>query len=184
MARRFTTPFTGDPEADELLASDALALLLGMLLDQQVPMEWAFRGPRALKGRLGGRLDAGAIAAMDPEGLREVFGRKPPLHRYWGSMADRAQTLCRYLAEHYDGEAERVWRDVDTGEELFARLRALPGFGDQKSRIFTAVLAKRLGVAPPGWGSRPALTARTATGRWPTSTAPAPSSGCAPTSGR
>jgi uncharacterized HhH-GPD family protein len=154
MAEAVATPFTGDPGADELLASDGFALLLGMLLDQQFPMEAAFRSPYLLKERLGGQLDAAAIAVMDPERLREAFRQRPILHRYPASMADRTQTLCRYLVEHYAGRAERIWQEVDTGDELFARLRALPGFGDQKARIFTAVLAKRLGVAPAGWQER------------------------------
>ncbi len=113
-------PLTGDPKADELLGQEPLALLMGMLLDQQVPMEKAFRGP-------------------------------PALHRYPGSMAGRTQELCRALVERYDGDAERVWLSAETGQELVANLKALPGFGEQKARIFTALLAKRVGVTPPGW---------------------------------
>ncbi|CAN5216772.1 HhH-GPD-type base excision DNA repair protein [soil metagenome] len=141
---------TGDPEADGLLGRDPLALLLGMMLDQQVPMEWAFASPAKLAARLGG-LDASAIAAMDPEALESAFKEKPALHRYPGSMARRAHELCRHLVETYDGRAERVWTDVATGDELLQRLAALPGFGQEKARIFLAVLAKRLGVRPPGW---------------------------------
>ena len=141
---------TGDPEADGLLGRDPLALLLGMMLDQQVPMEWAFASPAKLANRLGG-LDAAAIAAMDPDALEVAFKEKPALHRYPGSMARRAHELCRHLVELYDGRAERVWTDVATGEELLQRLSALPGFGQEKARIFLAVLAKRRGVRPPGW---------------------------------
>jgi uncharacterized HhH-GPD family protein len=144
-------PLTGDPQADELLETDALALLIGMLLDQQVPMERAFRSPYDLKERLGGRLDAAEIAGMDAEALAAVFKGPPALHRFPGSMAGRTQDMCRVLVERYEGEAERVWRDARTGEELFANLRVLPGFGEQKARIFTALLAKRLGVRPEGW---------------------------------
>ena len=107
-----TMPITGDPEADKLLMTDPLALLLGMLLDQQVPMEWAFKGPATLKARLGGRLDATANAAMDPEDLVAVFVAKPALHRYPAAMARRAHELCVFLVEHYDGDAGAVWRGV------------------------------------------------------------------------
>jgi uncharacterized HhH-GPD family protein len=144
-------PLTGDPKADQLLDDDPLALLIGMLLDQQVPMEKAFRGPYDLQERLGGRLDAAEIAAMDAEELATVFRGPPALHRYPGSMAGRTQELCRALVERFDGRAERVWTTAETGQQLFANLRALPGFGEQKARIFTALLAKRMGVAPAGW---------------------------------
>jgi uncharacterized HhH-GPD family protein len=143
--------FTGDAPADELLATDPLALLIGMLLDQQVPMERAFHSPYDLKERLGGRLDAAEIAGMDAEELAAIFRGPPALHRYPGSMAGRTQDLCRTLVERYDGRAEAVWAEAASGQELFANLKALPGFGDQKARIFTALLAKRLGVTPPGW---------------------------------
>jgi uncharacterized HhH-GPD family protein len=144
-------PLTGDAAADALLADDPLALLIGMLLDQQVPMEKAFRGPYDLKERLGGRLDAAEIAAADPDELAALFARRPALHRFPGSMAARTHDLCRHLVEHYDGRAEAVWADARDGADLFARLRALPGFGDQKARIFVALLAKRLAITPPGW---------------------------------
>ena len=144
-------PFTGDPEADELLDSDPLALLIGMLLDQQVPMEKAFHSPYDLKQRLGDRLDATDIAGRDPDELTELFKERPALHRFPGSMAGRTQDLCRRLVERYDGDAGRVWTSAATGEELLASLRDLPGFGEQKARIFVALLAKRLGVQPPGW---------------------------------
>ncbi len=149
MAR--TLPLTGDADADALLGRDPLALLIGMLLDQQVPMERAFRSPYDLKERLGGRLDAAEIAEMDSDELARVFQGPPALHRFPGSMAARTQALCRVLVDEYGGRAEKVWKGAKTGQELFANLRRLPGFGDQKSRIFVAVLAKRLGVTPPGW---------------------------------
>jgi uncharacterized HhH-GPD family protein len=144
--------FTSDAEANRLLAEEPLALMLGMLLDQQVTMEWAFGAPLLLKQRLGAdHLDAAAIAAMDPEVLDKVFRDKPALHRYPGSMAKRTHDLCRYLVEHYDGRAENVWADVATGEQLLERVQALPGFGKDKSRIFVGLLGKRLGVQPQGW---------------------------------
>jgi uncharacterized HhH-GPD family protein len=144
-------PLTGDAEADKLLAADPLALLIGMLLDQQVPMEKAFHSPYDLKERLGGRLDAAEIAGSDPDELAALFAERPALHRFPGSMAARTQELARRLVDEYGGRAERVWTEAETGEDLFARLRALPGFGEQKARIFVALLAKRLGVTPPGW---------------------------------
>jgi uncharacterized HhH-GPD family protein len=142
---------TGDPEADGLLASEPLALLIGMLLDQQVPMEWAFGSPARLKERLGGTLDAASIAGMEPEALEAAFKGPPALHRFPGSMAKRTQALCAALVDDYGGRAEALWEEVDRGSELLRRLKALPGFGDEKARIFLAVLGKRLGVQPPGW---------------------------------
>ena len=144
-------PLTGDAPADKLLATDPLALLIGMLLDQQVPMERAFHSPYDLKERLGGRLVASEIATMEAEELAAIFRGPPALHRYPGSMAGRTQELCRALVERYGGRADKVWKGAKTGDELFANLKALPGFGEQKARVFTALLAKRLGVAPPGW---------------------------------
>lgn len=146
-----TMPITGDPAADQLLMTDPLALLLGMLLDQQVPMEWAFKGPATLKDRLGGQLDATAIAAMDPEDLVAVFVAKPALHRYPAAMARRAHDLCQFLVEHYGGDTGAVWRGVRSGDELYRRVRELPGYGEEKSKIFLAILAKRLGQRPAGW---------------------------------
>src|SRR4051794_2621541 len=119
---------TGDAEADKLLHDDPLALLLGMLLDQQVPMEWAFASPAKLRDRLGGQLDATAMAAMDQEAFVTVFCDKPALHRFPGSMGKRAHELCRVIAEDYSGNVSRVWSDAATGDELLARLKALPGF--------------------------------------------------------
>jgi uncharacterized HhH-GPD family protein len=144
-------PITGDPEADQLLTDDPLALLLGMLLDQQVPMEWAFKAPHTLKQRLGGELDAGKIAAMSEDEVVGLFIAKPALHRFPGSMGKRAYALCRQIVDEYGGDAATIWRDAPSGDELLARLRALPGFGEEKSKIFLALLAKRLGVRPPGW---------------------------------
>ena len=114
-------------------------------------MEKAFHSPYELKARLGGRLDAAEIAAMDPDKLRAVFAERPALHRFPGSMADRTLELSKALVEHYDGRAERVWGTAGDGAELFARLKALPGFGDQKAKIFIALLGKRMGVRPRGW---------------------------------
>ncbi|MCX5377070.1 HhH-GPD-type base excision DNA repair protein [Streptomyces sp. NBC_00091] len=140
------------PEADALLARSPLAALTGMLLDQQVPMEWAFSGPWTISQRLGAEdLDAHAIAAHDPEAFAALLSQKPAVHRYPGSMAKRIQQLCAYLVEHYDGDAQAVWADAATGAELLARLKALPGFGEQKAQIFLALLGKRFGVRPKGW---------------------------------
>ncbi|MDK1346335.1 HhH-GPD-type base excision DNA repair protein [Streptomyces sp. 378] len=141
-----------DPEADALLGRSPLAALVGMLLDQQVPMEWAFKGPATIARRLGGDdLDAHEIAAHEPEAFAALLSRKPAVHRYPGSMAKRIQQLCQYLVEHYDGDAEAVWKDVGTGKELLKRLAELPGFGKQKAQIFLALLGKQLGVRPTGW---------------------------------
>lgn len=140
------------PEADELLARSPLAALVGMLLDQQVPMEWAFSGPHALARRMGSDdLDAREIAGCSPEAFTALFTGRPALHRYPGSMAKRVQQLCQYLVAEYDGEAGAVWADAATGAELLARLKALPGFGTQKAQIFLALLGKQFGVRPPGW---------------------------------
>ncbi|CAM3543566.1 HhH-GPD-type base excision DNA repair protein [Stackebrandtia soli] len=139
-------------EADELLSRSRLADLIGMLLDQQVPMEWAFTGPHTIAQRLGvDDLDATQIAEYDPDAFAELLSRKPAVHRYPGSMAKRVQQLCQYLVERYDGDATKLWTDVDSGEELLERLRALPGFGEQKAKIFLALLGKQLGVTPDGW---------------------------------
>ncbi|MBT2383336.1 HhH-GPD-type base excision DNA repair protein [Streptomyces sp. ISL-11] len=140
------------PEADELLGRSALAALVGMLLDQQIPMEWAFAGPYTIARRMGrDDLDAHEIAAHDPEAFAALLSEKPAVHRYPGAMAKRVQQLCGYLVEHYGGDASAVWNDVATGAELLDRLKALPGYGEQKARIFLALLGKRLGVTPEGW---------------------------------
>ncbi|MCH0566982.1 MULTISPECIES: HhH-GPD-type base excision DNA repair protein [unclassified Streptomyces] len=141
-----------EPAADELLGRSPLAALVGMLLDQQVPMEWAFKGPRTIADRMGADdLDAHDIAVQDPEAFASLLSEKPAVHRYPGAMAKRIQQLCQYLVEHYDGNAELVWRGVDDGRELLRRLQDLPGFGKQKAQIFLALLGKQLGVTPPGW---------------------------------
>ena len=141
---------TGDPAADELLNADGTALLIGMLLDQQVPMEWAFTGPATLRSRLG-HLDAARIAAMDEDAFVAVCCEKPAVHRFPASMGRRVRALCEALAERFDGRGEQVWAGVVTGDELYARLRTLPGFGDEKAKIFIALLGKRFGVQPAGW---------------------------------
>lgn len=139
-------------DGNALLERDPLALVLGMLLDQQIPMEKAFTSPSVLAERLGvDRLDAAAIAAMPPEELLELFRTPPALHRFPGSMAERTQQLCQALVEHWDADAAAVWRDVDSGAELVRRVGTLPGFGAQKARIFVALLAKQFGVQPAGW---------------------------------
>ncbi|MFE1878289.1 HhH-GPD-type base excision DNA repair protein [Streptomyces diastatochromogenes] len=141
-----------DPEADALLGRSPLAALTGMLLDQQVPMEWAFKGPATIAGRMDAEdLDAHEIAVMDPEAFAALLSEKPAVHRYPGSMAKRIQQLCQYLVEHYDGDAELVWKGVEDGGELLRRLQDLPGFGRQKAQIFLALLGKQLGVTPTGW---------------------------------
>ncbi|MFJ1610383.1 HhH-GPD-type base excision DNA repair protein [Streptomyces sp. NPDC088253] len=141
-----------DPEADALLSRSPLAALTGMLLDQQVPMEWAFKGPRTIAERMGAEgLDAHEIAAYDPEKFAALLTAKPAVHRYPGSMAKRIQQLCQYLVEHYDGDAAKVWEGVKTGDELLRRLKELPGFGAQKAQIFLALLGKQFGVRPKGW---------------------------------
>jgi len=141
-----------DPAADELLSRDPLALLIGMLLDQQFPMERAFGAPRLLADRLGvDGLDAARLADADADELTRVFQGPPALHRYPGSMAGRTQELCRLLVERYDGRAENLWVDAPDGATLLKRLNELPGFGAQKSKIFLALLGKQYGVPAAGW---------------------------------
>ena len=142
--------FTGDPEADAFLAEEPLALLVGFVLDQQVPVQKAFAGPLELRRRLGA-LDAVAIAGMDPGELEEVFRARPAIHRFPGSMARRVQELCAAVAEEHGGRAERVWTEAASGAELERRLLALPGIGPMKAATLVAVLGKRLAVRPPGW---------------------------------
>jgi len=145
-------PVTGNPEADALLRDDPFALLLGMLLDQQVPLEQAFAAPARLRARLGpGRFDPTAIAALDSDELRAAFVQRPALHRFPAAMAERAGALAAHLVERYDGRAEHLWLRAPDGAALLAAVRELPGFGDEKARIFVAVLGKRFGVRPPGW---------------------------------
>jgi uncharacterized HhH-GPD family protein len=140
-----------DAEADAFLSQDPFHLVIAMVLDQQVPLEWAFRAPKELSRRLATPLDAKGLAAMDPEQLTALFAQKPSLHRYPASMAKRVQALAVELAEHYDGDAANIWRDAGNGKELLGRVKALSGFGDQKARIFVALLGKQLGVRPDGW---------------------------------
>jgi uncharacterized HhH-GPD family protein len=142
--------FTGDDEADRLLAEEPLALLVGFVLDQQVTVQKAFSGPLVLRRRLG-TLDATTIAGTDPGELEELFRERPAIHRFPGNMARRVQELCAAIAEDYGGRAERVWLEAESGEELKRRLLALPGIGPMKTGSLLAILGKRFGVRPPGW---------------------------------
>jgi uncharacterized HhH-GPD family protein len=142
--------FTGDDEADRLLAEEPLALLVGFVLDQQVTVQKAFSGPLALRRRLG-TFDAATIAGTDPGELEQVFRERPAIHRFPGNMARRVQELCAAIAEDYGGRAERVWLEAESGEELKRRLLALPGIGPMKAGSLLAILGKRFGVRPPGW---------------------------------
>ncbi|MGK2930772.1 MAG: HhH-GPD-type base excision DNA repair protein [Acidimicrobiales bacterium] len=143
-------PVTGNPDADRLLIEDPLALLLGMLLDQQVPMEWAFTGPHTLRQRLG-HLDASQIAAMPVDDLVSVCQEKPAIHRFPKSMGERVHAVCEHLVEHYDGQADKIWKGVRNAQVLYDRLRELPGYGEEKTKIFIAILAKRFAKTPAGW---------------------------------
>jgi uncharacterized HhH-GPD family protein len=145
-----TLYITGDTAADKLLNTNANALLIGMLLDQQVPMEWAFAGPATLKQRLG-HLDPKKIAAMDVEEFVSICCEKPAIHRFPGSMGKRIHAVCEVLVADYKGNAANIWKGVDSGDELYRRLRALPGYGDEKAKIFIAILAKSQGVELDGW---------------------------------
>lgn len=141
----------GDPEADALLSRDPLALLTGMLLDQQVAMELAFAGPKKIADRLGS-FDAHTIAAMDPDEFAALCAQPPAVHRFPGSMAKRIQALCQYIEDNYDGRADALWKEGNPdGREVLKRLKALPGYGDQKARIFLALLGKQLGLTAEGW---------------------------------
>ena len=142
--------FTGDDEADTLLAEEPLALLIGFELDQQVPLQKAFSGPLELKRRLGS-LDAAEIAGMDSGELDRAFREKPALHRYPGAMAERTQALCAAIASEYGGDAARVWAEAESGRDLEQRILDLPGIGPMKARSLIAILVKRFGVRPPGW---------------------------------
>ncbi|MGW5053153.1 HhH-GPD-type base excision DNA repair protein [Actinokineospora sp. NPDC004072] len=140
-----------NPEADALLEESPLALLIGMLLDQQIPMEVAFNGPKKLYDRIGG-LDVRVIAEYDPEEFAAIATTPPAIHRYGGSMAKRVQVLCQYLVAEYDGDPTQIWtRDKPSAETVLKRLKALPGYGEQKAKIFLALLGKQLGVTPYGW---------------------------------
>ncbi len=149
-ARKRDLYVTGISAADRLLRTDGTALLIGMLLDQQVPMEWAFTGPYTLTQRFG-HLDAKKMAAMDQERFVARCCEKPAIHRFPASMARRIHELCAIVAEEYDNDGANIWRGVTDAKELYSRLRKLPGFGDEKARIFIALLAKRFGIAPDGW---------------------------------
>ncbi len=142
---------TGDTDADSLLSSDPLALLVGMLLDQQVPMETAFAGPGKLKSRLGA-FDAATIADYEPDAFAEVMKQSPAVHRFPGSMAARVQALCAAVVADWGGKAENIWTTGDPdGAQILSRLNALPGFGEQKAKIFLALLGKQQGLTAPGW---------------------------------
>ncbi|PWR06900.1 Fe-S cluster assembly protein HesB [Micromonospora acroterricola] len=140
-----------DPEANRLLERSPLARLLGMVLDQQVPMEKAFSSPYVLAQRLGHEPDAAELAAYDPEALVAIFATPPALHRFPKAMAARVQEVCQVLVDRYDGDAARLWSDVADGPELLRRVSELPGFGKQKAQIFVALLGKRFGVTPQDW---------------------------------
>ena len=142
---------TGYPEADQLLTDDDNALLIGMVLDQQVPMEKAFSGPLVIAQRMGGRLDVAKIAAMSEEEFVGLCSERPAIHRFPAAMAKRIRQVCQALTEDYDGEAANIWKDVESGDELKAKLARLPGFGADKAAIFTAVLGKQRGITPDGW---------------------------------
>ena len=140
-----------DPEADRLLDDDPFALLVGMVLDQQIPLEVAFRGPRKIADRMGG-FDAAEIADYDPDKFVALCSEKPAIHRFPGSMAKRIQALAQIIMDRYDGDAAALWVAGDPdGNELLRRLKGLPGFGEQKAQIFLALLGKQYGVTPKGW---------------------------------
>jgi uncharacterized HhH-GPD family protein len=140
-----------NPAADALLDRDPLALLIAMLLDQQIPLERAFSSPYDLTQRLGHDLDAKELADYHPDALAAIFAQRPALHRFPKAMAKRVQELCRIIVDRYDGDAANVWRGVADGVELKGRVAGLPGFGEQKAQIFVALLGKQFGVTPPGW---------------------------------
>ncbi len=146
-----TLAVTGDTDADRLVNTDALALLLAMLLDQQIPMERAFIAPLWLTQRMSNGLDAAAIAAAEPEEFVTLFRRTPALHRFPKSMAARVQAACAHVVAEHGGDAAAIWIGAADGADLLTRLRAVPGYGDEKARIFIAILAKRLGIRPAGW---------------------------------
>lgn len=147
------SPFylTGNAAADKLLAKDPNAVLIGMVLDQQVTMEKAFTGPAVIAERMGGRLDVAAIAAADPEEFAALCAKPPAVHRFPGSMAGRVQAVCQVLVRDWGGKASRMYASASTGAELKSLIATLPGFGEQKASIFVALLGKRFGITPPGW---------------------------------
>ncbi len=140
-----------EPEANALLQTSPLALVIAMLLDQQVSMERAFSAPYDLAQRLGHEPTAAELAGYDPDALIAVFSERPALHRYPRAMAGRVQDLCRMVVDDYDGDTARIWTEATTGKDLLARVAKLPGFGAQKAQIFVALLGKQFGVQPGGW---------------------------------
>jgi len=143
-------PWTGDDAADRLIAADPNALLIGFMLDQQVTVQKAFSGPLVIRERLG-TLDPRALAAMDPQTMRDAFAKPPAVHRFPAAMADRVRSLCAMLTAEYDGDASRLWREAADGKDLVARLGRLPGIGPMKARTIVALLTRQYGVHPPGW---------------------------------
>src|SRR2546421_6061005 len=143
-------PWSGDDEADRLIATDPVALLIGFVLDQQVPVPKAFLGPLEIRQRLG-TIDPGALATMDPVAMRDAFARRPAIHRFPAAMADRVRALCREIVETYGGDAEAIWRDADDAEELLRRLGRLPGFGPMKAATILRLLTFQYGLRPAGY---------------------------------
>lgn len=143
--------FSDDPAVDELINGEPMAFLIAMLLDQQIPLSWAFDGPNRIVERTGEPLDAAVIAAMDPDRFAAIAAEKPAIHRYHRSMAERIQKLCQYVVEHHDGDAGAIWRTSGSAREVADRLLALPGFGEEKVKITIAALVKRFGIDLDGW---------------------------------
>ena len=143
--------FTDDEDANRLLAASPLALLIGLALYQQVPVEKAFAGPAVLRDRLGGGLEAAAVAAMEPEDLEAVFKETPAIHRFPASMAKRVQALCGFVTDELDGDPSMIWTSADSAAEAVRNLKKLPGYGDYKAKVAFTVLARRFGVQPDGW---------------------------------
>ena len=146
-----TLAVSGNVAADKLVNTDPLALVLAMMLDQQIPMERAFLSPHQLAERMKGKMSTQKIANTDPEKLQQIFSIKPALHRFPVSMAKRAGTLCQHILDEHDGCAENIWKHAKDADDLFSRIKALPGYGDEKTKIFIAILAKRFGHRPKGW---------------------------------
>jgi uncharacterized HhH-GPD family protein len=142
---------SGEPKADKLLGESPIALMIGIVLDQQVPFERAFSAPYDLQQRLGVKLSAKKLAEMDPATVLEAFTTYRALHRFPGAMAERVQRLCQIVVDEWGGKPERIWETAKTGDELVQRLKGLPGFGDQKAKVFAALLGKQLGCRPKGW---------------------------------
>lgn len=143
--------FTTEPAANELLADNHFALLVGMTLYQQVPVEKAFAGPFVLQERVGKSIDANTIAAMGPQEMEDIFREKPALHRFPANMAKRTQAVASFIVDEYGGDPSALWDGVGTGAELFSRIKQMPGFGDYKARVYAAVLARQFGIKPKGW---------------------------------